>query len=62
LTITFLVGGLGVEEQRMTLVKSQITPRDFFLWGRAKEKIYRTKPSTLDELEQQIRYTFSATH
>jgi hypothetical protein len=30
---TFLFGGLGVEEQRKTFVKSQITPRDFFLWG-----------------------------
>jgi hypothetical protein len=55
LTTTFLVGGLGVEEKRMAFVKSQVKQCDFFLWGSAKKKIYRSKPSTLDELEQQIR-------
>jgi hypothetical protein len=44
LTITFLVGGLGVEEQRMTLVKSQIKPRDLFCADEPKGKsIEQTK-------------------
>lgn len=32
-----------------------LTPCDFFLWGWAKEEVYRTKPRTLDELEDRIR-------
>jgi len=30
------------------------------LWGLVEEKIYQSKSSTLDELEQQIFYTFTA--
>lgn len=32
-----------------------LTPCDFFLWGWAKEEVYRTRPSNLDELEERIR-------
>jgi hypothetical protein len=31
-----------------------LTPCDFFLWGWAKEEVYRTKPKTLEELEGRI--------
>jgi hypothetical protein len=33
---------------------------DFLLRGQAKEEVYRTKSVTLNELEQQIRDTFTA--
>lgn len=36
-----------------------LTPCDFFLWGWAKEEVYRTKPRTLDELEDRIREVFA---
>jgi hypothetical protein len=32
-----------------------LTPCDFFLWGWVKEEVYRTKPRTLEELEDRIR-------
>jgi len=32
-----------------------LTPCDFFLWGWAKEKVYRVKPRTLEKLEDRIR-------
>ncbi|CAF1626249.1 unnamed protein product [Rotaria magnacalcarata] len=31
-----------------------LTPCDFFLWGWAKEEVYKTNPKTLTELEAQI--------
>lgn len=31
-----------------------LTPCDFFLWGWAKEKVYQTKPHTLEQLETRI--------
>ena len=32
-----------------------LTPCDFFLWGWAKEEVYRTKPHTMEQLEDRIR-------
>lgn len=32
-----------------------LTPCDFFLWGWAKDEVYRSKPRTLDELEVRIQ-------
>ncbi|CAF4029216.1 unnamed protein product [Rotaria sp. Silwood2] len=32
-----------------------LTPCDFFLWGWAKEEVYKTNPKTLAELEERIR-------
>jgi hypothetical protein len=32
-----------------------LTPCDFFLWGWAKDKVNRTKPCTLEELEARIQ-------
>lgn len=31
-----------------------LTPCDFFLWGYLKEKVYRHRPSTIDELRERI--------
>jgi hypothetical protein len=36
-----------------------LTPCDFFLWGWAKEEVYRTKPTTLNELEDRIRHVLT---
>jgi hypothetical protein len=32
-----------------------LTPCDFFLWGWAKDEVYRTNPRTLKELEARIQ-------
>jgi len=32
-----------------------LTPCDFFLWGLAKEEVYRAKSHTLEQLEDRIR-------
>lgn len=32
-----------------------LTPCDFFLWGYAKEEVYKSKPQTLDALENKIQ-------
>ena len=32
-----------------------LSPLDFFLWGYLKSKVYNPRPSTLDQLEQNIR-------
>jgi len=32
-----------------------LTPCDFFLWGWAKEDVYRSKPRTMGQLEDRIR-------
>ena len=32
-----------------------LTPCDFFLWGSAKEEVYRSKPRTMEQLEDRIR-------
>ena len=32
-----------------------LTPCDFFLWGWAKEKVYRAKPPTMEKLEERIQ-------
>ena len=31
-----------------------LSPMDFFVWGRTKELVYKTKPKNLDELEDRI--------
>ena len=31
-----------------------LTPMDFFLWGYLKDKVYRTKPRTIDALKMEI--------
>jgi hypothetical protein len=31
-----------------------LTPRDFFLWGWAKEEVYRTKPTTLNRIRHAL--------
>ena len=36
-----------------------LTPCDFFLWGWAKEQVYRAKPGNLDELEAEIEQVFA---
>ena len=36
-----------------------LTPCDFFLWGWAKEEVYRTKPSNLDELQERIEHVLT---
>jgi hypothetical protein len=36
-----------------------LTPCDFFLWGWPKEEVYRTKPTTLNELEDRIRHVLT---
>ena len=40
--------------------KPDLTPCDFFLWGWLKEQVYSKKPTTLEELEGQIRLAISA--
>ena len=37
-----------------------LTLCDFFLWSWLKEQVYSTKPTTLDELEGQIRQVMSS--
>ena len=37
-----------------------VTPCDFFLWGWLKEQVYFIKPTTLEELEGQIREVISS--
>jgi len=32
-----------------------LTPCDFFLWGWAKEEVYRAKPRTMEQLQDRIR-------
>ena len=36
-----------------------LTPLDFFLWGFLKSRVYANKPSTLDELKDNIRLEIS---
>ena len=38
-----------------------LTPCDFFLWGWAKEEVYKTNPKNLTELEEQICAVLSNT-
>lgn len=35
-----------------------LTPMDFFFWGFVKEKVYRTKPRTIDDLKEAIQNSF----
>ena len=35
------------------------TPCDYFLWGAIKDKVYRTQPTDLNDLEQRIRQAFN---
>jgi len=32
-----------------------LTPLDYFLWGYLKDRVYRTKPTSIEELQQRIR-------
>jgi len=32
-----------------------LNPCDFYLWGNLKDKVYRTKPHTEEELKENIR-------
>jgi len=36
-----------------------LTPCDFFLWGFVKSRVYRTQPTTFEELKQRIRDAFA---
>ncbi|KAJ4431225.1 hypothetical protein ANN_19822 [Periplaneta americana] len=36
-----------------------LTPPDFYLWGALKDKVYATKPQTLEELRVQIEHVFN---
>lgn len=36
-----------------------LTPLDFFLWGHVKEKVFATKPTTIDNMKIRIRNAFS---
>ncbi|EFN74672.1 hypothetical protein EAG_13560, partial [Camponotus floridanus] len=31
---------------------------DFFLWGYVKEKVYKTEPTTIENMQQRIRNVF----
>ena len=33
-----------------------LTPLDFFLWGYLKDKVHKTGPASLDELQDKIRH------
>lgn len=35
-----------------------LTPCDFFLWGWIKERVYRTQPENLDDLQARIQQAF----
>jgi len=35
-------------------------PLDFFLWGYCKEKIYKTLPENIDDLDTRLRYAIWA--
>ena len=39
----------------MSARSRDLTPCDFFLWGLAKEEIYRRRSQTLPDLENEIR-------
>ena len=39
-----------------------LTPCDFFLWGWAKEEVYRAKPRTIEQLEDQIWKVITVPH
>jgi hypothetical protein len=60
LTIFFLLGGLGVEDQQNGLREMKVLPHVIFFGVCAKEKVYHRQPRTLSELEQQILYAFFA--
>ncbi|EFA08485.1 Transposable element Tc3 transposase-like Protein [Tribolium castaneum] len=36
-----------------------LTPCDFFLWGVIKEKVYKTAPTTVDDMKDRIRAAFA---
>ncbi|EFA12994.1 hypothetical protein TcasGA2_TC005259 [Tribolium castaneum] len=36
-----------------------LTPCDFFLWGVVKEKVYKTAPTTVDDMKDRIRAAFA---
>lgn len=36
-----------------------LSPCDFFLWGVIKEKVYKAKPRTIEDLKEEIRVAFS---
>ena len=39
---------------------SNLSPPDFFLWGHAKDLVYKDKPSTIPELKQKITEVIQA--
>lgn len=38
-----------------------LTPLDFFLWGKIKNEVYNTPSATLDELEMKVRAAINRT-
>ena len=36
-----------------------LSPCDFFLWGTIKNKMYKTKPRSLQELKEKIAHAFA---
>jgi hypothetical protein len=54
LTTIFLVHKFVIKDQQIASARTQS-----YLWGLVKEEIYQSKSRTLDELEQQILYTFT---
>lgn len=36
-----------------------LTPCDFFLWGHLKSMVYRTQPTSLDDLQRRIERVFA---
>jgi hypothetical protein len=54
LTTIFLVHELGIKDRQIASARTQT-----YLWGLVKEEIYQSKSRTLDEMEQQIFYTFT---
>ena len=37
-----------------------LTPLDFYLWGSLKDDVYRSKPATLDDLQESIAMSCAA--
>jgi len=58
LAVISLVGELAIDQQN-GLREVRIIPHDLVLRRQAKRKIYQSKLRAFDELEQQIRDTFS---
>ena len=50
--------GLGSQTQEWPPRSPDLTLLDFFLWGYVKEKVYKTEPTTIENMQQRIRNVF----